>query len=742
MKFVLNKFFTRRNKKMASTTQIVPKYSFPYVETHMNDYTIVTDDAIPAEADTSIKQAYAVVSAKGIDNVWVRKTSRAAAVKTYGESNFKKYGQPLMQALNVLDASDDASVWFCRVMPENANYANAIVSGFWRADTSTDIVDAHKRKFRIKHTKTSEESITTKEDLAIAAKKTDYTTPDAEGYDQVPFMLIRYNGRGTCGNYYSMRLSQAATYENEYGIKMYNFEALDSSTTLTKDANYVGCLVTSVKYESESTTLIDDVLGEAPVGVAPIDVVSLEDNVELIYDKYIEFLKQLHLDCIEEYEEKVNLYDIPEDQLNGTVAVEPEFKDMYDEIQDIIAMIEATDDSQLPDLDEFDLIFGRKVSTTQSKNIEYLPAIYFPKKLTPDVDTTAEDYDPYDWTTSDIIDFSSIKGVILDGGSNGYFDDPRQIVDEETGETIQWTVQDEINEAYKLAFSGVLDKKILSSRRMEVTALFDANYDYEVKMVIADLFATRDACRVYFDTGIVESVSTSIINSLISQYNFLDSFMFSTDIWSYLMKEASTNKKCRVTGTYFLATNFTSHVLNNGYQIPFVRDNCQLTGHVKDSVLPIVEEYNADVKEKLYNNRLNYVETISENVFQRSVQNTTQKIESDLLEESNALVYYYIKNQIERDANGQIYNFAEEAVRNTFIETEKAKYSSYNGSVVESIDFSFATTQYEFEHSILHLYVAIVFRGLTKRVIIEIDINKRTYTGNEAGGSQFSDENF
>ena len=73
---------------MAQSIQIVPKFSFPYVETVINDYTEVVDNVIIDNEDTSVKQAYVVTSSKGIDNTWVSKTSRKSAESTFGVSNF------------------------------------------------------------------------------------------------------------------------------------------------------------------------------------------------------------------------------------------------------------------------------------------------------------------------------------------------------------------------------------------------------------------------------------------------------------------------------------------------------------------------------------------------------------------------------------------------------------------------------------------------------------------------------
>lgn len=693
---------------MAQTTQIVPKFSFPYVETVVNDYTEVTDPVIEEVVSSSIKQVYAVTASKGIDNTWVSKSSRDSAVKTFGESNFAKYGQPLMQALSVLD-NDDTECYIMRVMPENATYANAIVSAKFKADDTS--IEASQRKFRIKLEANSYEGVSTaaanKANLAINSG-----VVDAEGFKEIPFMAVRYSGRGTCGNMYSSRISQATSYEKEYGIKLYDFEIMNNETGLVKDFDYVGALVSSTKYNEDTTTQINDLLSDTEVGLAPVDVYIKEDGIEEVYNAYVEFIKTLNVDLEAEYETKVADYAIPEDQMSGSVKPESQYAEKIAELNAIEALIEDTEDENIPDLDEFDIIYGRVVGTT-----ELLPAIYFVKELTSDVDTTAEDYDVNNYTNdTTIVDFSSAKGLELIYGTNGYFDEPRTTYDEE------------VEECLNNAFSGEYDAKILSSRRMPLTIVFDANYPMSVKQTLADLILTRNSCPVRFDAGIVDTLSGPAMNQLITKFASFNDKLESVDIHNYEMKESSTNKHCVVTINYLLASRFCQHYNSNGYHIPFVKDITQLTGHIRDSLRPVIEDYNTGVKEKLYDNRFNYYECIRENVFQRCVQNTRQAATTDLLEENNVLILMTLKNEVEIDLFGQIYNFAEDAVRTAFVNYENSKFANWNSRIVQSIEFSFATSEYEFNHSILHLYAAVVFRGLTKRVILEIDINKRTYT--------------
>ena len=412
---------------MAQTTQIVPKFSYPYVETHVNDYTQVANVAVTDAVDSSIKMAFAVNAPKGIDNVWVRKTTRSSAIKTYGDSNFKKYGQPYMQALNVLD-QDNSQVWLMRVMPENATYANAIVSAFYKADTADTVANAHERRFRIKLKSKSVENLNHKTDIVNYFFKYDGATinvdgvptyRDAEGFTQAPFEAVNYSGRGTCGNAYSMRMSQAYSYEKQYGIKMYNFEALTSEASIIRDANYVGSVVSSAKYGAEGTTLINDILADVEVGLAPIDVLVNEDRVDEVYSAYVAFLKQLNVDLKAEYEEILDANpNIPEDQISGLVPADPEYADVIALLSKIDNLIDET--TNIPAADEFDLIFGLKVASTES-----LPCIVICKTLDDTVDITADDYNPLDYTADTVVDFQSAKGLVLANGTNGYFDNPR-----------------------------------------------------------------------------------------------------------------------------------------------------------------------------------------------------------------------------------------------------------------------------------------------------------------------------
>lgn len=707
---------------MAQEVQIVPRFSFPYVETVINNNTVVTD---PEPADTSedkVKYAFAFAGPKGTDNVWVRKSTLKSFKDTYGESNYKKYGQPMMMPLTILEQHEgDADVYCMRVMPENATNSHRAVSLFYKADTAEDVAKASDRKFRIKFVAKEDNTgaIVNKKALETFAAKTmgevDEATglyKDAEGYTEVPgFITFRAMGRGVYGDDYRIRVSQSMLYENDYGIKMYQFEVISSQDNLNTIATYIGCLTTSLKYDSE--TLINDIIDATETGVAPVDIRVDEDAFEEVYNAYVEFVKKQNADLTTELAAMKSA-------AAGTYTDE--------EIEAVEALVSRSVLEAIVPMDEFDPLFGHGVYKNAND-----PFLAFPEFLSDTVDQTADDFNALDYTTTNVVSFDSVECIRLKNGDDGYLSKPRKVSETvyvNGVPTIQertWTVAEEITDLYKKAYAGDLDKKILSTRRVPVDAFFDANYDYSVKCVLADLAVLRNDAPLFLDTGIIESFSASNLNSLIKSYEVFAHPIISKNLHHYYIKEPNTKKRSAVTITYFLAPKYAEHLKLYGTHIPFVNEYAQLTGHIKDSLTPSIEEYETDLKQKFADNRFNYFETIKDNMFQRAIQNTSDAVQSDLLEENNVATLYLAKRIVEDDLKKRMYNFTDPDERQAFRKFEVAKFSDWINKKVESFDIKFTMNQFETERNILHAYIEIVFRGIQKQAILEIDINKRTY---------------
>lgn len=691
---------------MAQSIQIVPKYSFPYVETVVNDYTTVGNTQVSnVSSDTSVQYIFPFISSKGIDNRFIRKRTRADIVSAYGDTNWKKYGQPLMQALNVSEASN-TEVWCMRVMPDNATYAHNIISAYYKGDSADDVTTASKRKFRIKYVQknltdpvVNSTTLLQKATMTYDGQLVNGVYVDGEGYTQIPGMITLYSaGRGKYGNNYRVRIGQDIYYEKEYGIKYYDFEVLSTEAGLNKEATYIGSLVTTTKYNH--ATLITDILDDVEEGVVPVHIAIDENGMEDLYDAYVTWLKALVLDLEAELEAANTLAD--------TDTTKPT------KIAKLTNLINEA--SNIPEIDTFDAIFGRNVATlTESSFIE------FPVAITSDIslkDGSSEDDYLFNasYTSSKVVAWDGVTGAELSTGSDGYFETP----------DVGKTVADHIAECYEKAFDGTYDKRILTAKRIKAACLWDANYPYKVKKTLVDLALLRNDALCYLDSGIMSSFGTTELANLVSDYSIFDDFKISKNVHHYYIKEATTKKRIPVTITYFLSRQYADHVLNYGTHIPFVKSYAQLSNHIKDSLAPSVEDFETDLKEVLSTNRFNYFETIDDNVYQRATQNTAQMATSDLLEESNVATLYNIKRIVELDINDRLYDFADAEVRRSFRNYEKAKFADWSSREVESFDINFRMTPWEAERSILHAYIVVTFRGLQKRAILEIDVNKRS----------------
>lgn len=634
---------------MPQEVQIVPKYQHSHVETYINDNTQFMDE-VSTPIDTNTKFIAVFRSSMGIDNVIIKKNDLSDFKKTYGKSNYSKYGQPLMMPLAML-TSGKATVYCMRVMPDDAFAANCILNLLYKEDEETGkFIIKYRAAFVDKDSFVGSAGYKTqsafKKQLKLHAQALKETEkPDDDGFYQIPIATFRMQGRGVYGNDYRWRITSNTEYEKDYGIKMYSFETLSTTNGLEKVATYVGSLVTSPKYNS--ITLINDVLDDQDVGATVMDVQVFEEHVEEVYDKFKQFVESL-----------------------------PE------EMQDTI-----------PELDAFDPFFGRHLNSSLiNKNMEIISAA----------------------DGSDEISVDSPQGTTLAGGDDGAFaqNDPQ-------------AVYTAANAAYIDAFNGNLDRTILSTRRVPCTVLLDANYAPEVKEALVSLANFREDAICYIDAGIETTLAQ--VDNIIEDMKDYSTRNIVKEFQHYQVKDFDTKKKCDVTITYFYAQALAAHYENYGSHIPFVKGRAQLSGHVKNSLEPCIDDIDMDIKEKLYENRINYFETLEENVYQRCSQNTAQSINSDLLEENNMNTLFAIKRIIERDCWSELYDFTNAEDRVRFTEFEMAKFSNWQGNKVDTIQITFDVNEWEAERSIIHCYVAVQFRNLNKRTIIEIDVNKRNF---------------
>ena len=177
--------------------------------------------------------------------------------------------------------------------------------------------------------------------------------------------------------------------------------------------------------------------------------------------------------------------------------------------------------------------------------------------------------------------------------------------------------------------------------------------------------------------------------------------------------------------TYDLACNLAKHIETHGLSTAYTGETyARLKGAVKNSLVPVLDETDEELKEKLYDLRLNYYEAITDTVHARGTQVTAQDLNSDLSEETNMLVLLEIKDIAEKEALAKRYNFAEPSDRALFTELLKEKVKKLKDAV-RSIDVVYNMSSWEEQRSILHCYIEVTFKSIVKSSIVEININSR-----------------
>lgn len=308
----------------------------------------------------------------------------------------------------------------------------------------------------------------------------------------------------------------------------------------------------------------------------------------------------------------------------------------------------------------------------------------------------------------------AIEGVTFAGGHDGAFDI----------NTDSKTREDAITKAYVKAFNGGFDKALVSKRRTPADFILDANYPDEAKTALVELINKRYDALGMIDAGILNTPDELI--KWAEKKAPVAAPSFTKEGMHYKIRDPFTGKIIPVTITYLYAQLLPNHVRAFGRHTPFVGESfTKVTGAIKNSVRPIIDVDDEDLKEKLYENRVNYYECTAENTFIRATQSTAQTVWSDLSEQNNMLILLEIKRKIEDMVYKLNYKFSEASDRKDFTDSAKRMFLPYLGNQVRDIRVDFQMNEWEEERSILHCYLSVQFKTLSKRGIIEIDINKR-----------------
>lgn len=821
---------------MESTVQIIPYYAHPHVHSVINDNTWYDETVAPTVNSDDMPFATCVVTGAdmGIDNTFVRLNDLATKQALFGKGNYQRYGQPSIQADVLFNGS--TNVWFCRVLPDNATYANVVVLAHYRKGKILDELSQETGKVRLEvkfslayaNKPYIVDGAKDEDTIEEFARSLTVKNPDPQtGYMTVPICFIRSIGRGKYGNNYSISITRDSDAEKEYDLKMYKFNLI-SNESITRVTNvFSGSLFQTTRYEM--STMISDVINQFSTGSAPVRIESFEDSFQTLYNFYKKIVAEnsryvvssgMNEDDVAELKIAEGIVEDSFDPLFGMLLNTrsneqiPYYRNYttrstgaYVQPDLVIPRIYDVDGPIFPlNIADWNTAFiGARVLMVADRHHDGKRWMYTVTHIDPDTGNITYnegeecqiDDDQYDG-----VNLSLAAGNMLSGGHDGDFQEIT--VNGETREPNESEMKILLSREFVKAFRGTKDRKILSPARVNLDFMFDANYnmtndnnlelqdltydlfsnstiltskdtqnlailgssnplefaDLNVKRAMYDLneFRNRNGmtvnpehgagCSLYLDCNFVGMKNIGINYELMDVINMMAEFegrATSIDLGYYEIFDPTSRKRVKVTVAYYIAKNLIPHIMKYGLNKPFVYNFASLRAiqrdttmtasgdMIRDTFRPDIDLIDWDVKEKLYNSRINYYLTTDEGrTVQRAVQNTRQTDASALLEENNVRVLNTLKKGLEKACRGYLYEWNEPEVRKGYTQAQMEVYRPWIGTMVQDLEINFTANEWEQERMIMHCYCAVKFRDIVKRIILEINIQRPTYsTGGE-----------
>jgi hypothetical protein len=714
---------------MPRERQIIPGYPQPHVSVWVNDYSEYIDDTIQLtpDVDTSMKTIVFSGADKGRDNKltkWLPGTWETF-LRQHGTPSFAKYGQSALYPYNFLFKHTNTSMYYMRVMPDDAAYANSVIVAKYGVQPVSVIVPNPSDPAEPPITETHDEFQVifnvekykpdfAKSPVDLGCLYTDDTAngllkfaksfvktdaPDESGWYSLPILAQNAIGHGKYGNKMSTRFERDIAAERDSGLAKLRLTVIDNYDTVTRSLSYSGTLVNSETGKRVSS--FEDVIDTYPENNVNIKVQNFEDNVNTIYQAYINFLS------------------------SQPIPLDPEELNVYNQSISTIA-------------EEFNLIFGTLLGSSDTLYGYRQVQTPIPMYNNPDI------LDPRYLTARDI---TAGIGQVFEGGTEGSFDRLP------AGKTFQDVFAEELVKG----INGSKDARIFSKSRTPYHFIYDGNYNYspedDTRNVKNALYSLNNyRCRNKFDnpdegvgsllfldsnTGL-DDITSSIGNrldpnwkfvanaqmlALIASYSKFKNRLTSKEFQHYKIYDPFTGKKITVTSIYNMVENHIPHLQSKGIEIPFANDYSIITNIIPGTLAPSLDIMDLDASAELYRQRFNYYSYGDGDVCRRMNQSTSQTILSNLLEENNMVVTNFLINGLEQYAQSKLFKFNEESERKSYTDEVNTLYKNWRGTKLHDFEITFNANAYEIAHKILHCYVAITHRGMTLRMIVELDVN-------------------
>lgn len=762
---------------MPRSGQIIPSWLHPHEAVYINDNTRYEDIA---EQNNGTAFLHVFMSPKGVDNKVKYHNSVVNWVNEYGLPDYRRYGQAAYNAYVSL-FTGLATSQSMRIMPENAVHANVIVLAKYKVADGKLVLAFDTAS--VKALTNAEDLDNYAEELTNLNEDGEgfKTVP-------IMYIWSRGRGVYGNDYRVRISHDKGADRENEYVNYIIELLSTENGTLSTLEAFNVSFYIDAIDPNSSLTMNVNEVIDdEEGKGSARFNMQVINDNLELIFGAYKEAFAQsqqgmpvkvvttmpvadiadgdvyfvqgnfyaydtsyaqfaIYEDAVElrpvesitvgEAEELV-AYELPSGACKilkdgqlvdivvnkaDTLPIKAEANTIYNIGEDAYilnehgtAMIpyaadEDEEDALLYTMKNWDVFGYNKFTESNDPNFEFVGGL----KAVPILQTT---------------------GVGLSNGNDGDFADVNSVVYDFVVEDDELVAKPRvlteavrnaaIERAYIKAFQGGFDKTIQSKRRAPAELMLDACYPIAVKKAMVALTLKRGDCACHLDTKLINNVED--LDDFYNQIADLGHYTVSFDPHMMKTSDPITGKIIPVTMTLWESSKIPQHDATYGNHTPFAGEEyATISGHQKNSIRPIIDADDAETKEHLYADlHMNYIECIAENTFMRGAQQTSQNYWSDLSEENNVRVLLEIKRKIERLAAANRFKWSDPEEQRLFKESCEEIFSSYKGTKCRDLSIEVSSNSWETTRYITHVYLAVVFRTIQKRAIIEIDVNPR-----------------
>lgn len=657
---------------MGLSENVVLTYSHPHVATFLTDNTIYSDETSAVAPLPEFNGIQVGFFGGGRDNTVMYCSTTDMFLNEFKDPNYKLYGQAAYNAYAALE-TNQCGMYIMRLLPDNAYYANLTAMVDYRLDEITAPDETGKEVGTGKH-----------------------------------IMKIRYRKASSSG------ANTVAVLKNKVASMYKDMMDDDQDGWYTAPA-FTFWQLGRGEYGNETRLRFTDPMSytrtDDPYRTYTLTV--MEPTSQGLEEK--EFLHGVMLDGLLDPNNDVNPSLFFEDVVN-----DPEFGSgkinmlvHVDTLESMLAMYnklvreEYADTAEELTIDTFDPIFGLLMNGETNDLIQIVN------------NSTDEDY----------LNLVSVSGFSLENGFDGDLTHSFHCEDVETEKT----------NLLIAAFKGDIDRKLTSTFSVPADFCLDANFPNSVKRVMAEFATKREySSMTYIDTGLLTTVPELIAWG--NDFRDITGFNLVKETCCYHYRDSKfTGKIVPFTTTHFIAGALPRHIAIKSFTEPFARDNAILErgkDFVSGTFLPAITGDMKDEKEQLAHYGMNYYEAVNYTKIQRATGITAcPTTTSDRVLEFNEYILHGVVRLANAIMDSKLYKLGEPEDRLRY-QTQAEKEIMYRfGDYLRSITVQFVMTAKDERRSVMRLRLAMVFKTVVTRGIVEIYLNPRVSSDTDTATS-------